>query len=369
MSTYVHTIYTAIITFPFLAALITFPLLLWNYRRYGAVSKWYTFIIYTFVFYMMTAYFMTILPLPTKTFVAHLTTPKYNLRPFVFILEFIKFNPFSITHPTTWLAALKAPIFIQPAFNILLTAPFGFYLRYFFKRNAKQTLLVGFLLSLFFELTQLSGLYGIYPRPYRLFDVDDLILNTTGAMLGYWLTGYIIKFLPTSEMIKTKTHAKSETVSIFRRITALIIDMFLWLVVASILDLIPGIGKSWLSSGISFLLVILLPEFFAKQTFGMKLVRMKLIDKSGGKPSVWKIIIRNLFSYGVIGGLLFIELYLLQMTAYVQASKLRSINFIIFGISFLFLPILIDFLIDSFARKYRLVYERISGTDTIGIKK
>ena len=30
-----------------------------------------------------------------------------------------------------------------------------------------------FLLSLFFEVTQLTGLYFLYPGSYRLFDVDD----------------------------------------------------------------------------------------------------------------------------------------------------------------------------------------------------
>lgn len=39
-----------------------------------------------------------------------------------------------------------------------------------------------------FELTQLSGLYFIYPRSYRLADVNDLINNTVGGIVGYWLT-------------------------------------------------------------------------------------------------------------------------------------------------------------------------------------
>lgn len=89
------------------------------------------------------------------------------------------------THPSgTWIAALKAPTVIQPVFNIFLTLPFGFYMKYYFQRSWKQTILLTFCLSLFFELTQLSGLYGFYPRPYRLFDVDDLLLNTTGGIVG-----------------------------------------------------------------------------------------------------------------------------------------------------------------------------------------
>ena len=46
-------------------------------------------------------------------------------------------------------------------------------------------MLGGFGLSLTVELTQLTGLWGLYPCPYRQFDVDDLILNTTGVALGF----------------------------------------------------------------------------------------------------------------------------------------------------------------------------------------
>ena len=63
--------------------------------------------------------------------------------------------------------------------------PLGIYLRYYFRQGFLQTVRWGFLVSLSIELLQLSGLLFIYPRPYRLFDVDDLITNTLGAALGY----------------------------------------------------------------------------------------------------------------------------------------------------------------------------------------
>lgn len=74
-------------------------------------------------------------------------------------------------------------------FNLFLTMPFGAYLRYYFRVGWKRALLYSFLLSLFFELTQLTGLYFVYPGSYRLFDVDDLIINTTGSMIGFMLGG------------------------------------------------------------------------------------------------------------------------------------------------------------------------------------
>ena len=42
----------------------------------------------------------------------------------------------------------------------------------------------------------MSGLYGIYPRPYRLFDVDDLLMNTLGAVVGYGVGKVMNPLLP-----------------------------------------------------------------------------------------------------------------------------------------------------------------------------
>ena len=52
-----------------------------------------------------------------------------------------------------------------------------------------------------FELTQLSALFGIYPRPYRLCETDDLITNTLGGMIGYWLSRPLTRHLPSRERI------------------------------------------------------------------------------------------------------------------------------------------------------------------------
>ena len=93
-------------------------------------------------------------------------------------------------------------------FNIALLVPLGFYLRYYFRRRLFPSVLLALGVSLFFELTQLSGLYGIYPRAYRLFDVDDLICNTLGGFLGYVLTGPLMKVLPDRDGIDKRSYQK-----------------------------------------------------------------------------------------------------------------------------------------------------------------
>jgi len=85
------------------------------------------------------------------------------------------------TAGNTWRDHLNLIPFWQLLFNILLTVPFGVYMRYYFKLSLKRTVFYSFILSLFYEISQLTALFGIYPGPYRLADVEDLICNTLGG--------------------------------------------------------------------------------------------------------------------------------------------------------------------------------------------
>ncbi|WP_342541786.1 VanZ family protein [Paenisporosarcina sp. FSL H8-0542] len=63
--------------------------------------------------------------------------------------------------------------------NIILFTPLGFILILKFKRlnNMMSVVLVGVLSSTFIEIIQLL-------LPNRSFDIDDIILNTLGTMIG-----------------------------------------------------------------------------------------------------------------------------------------------------------------------------------------
>ena len=63
---YINDVITGLIVFPFIAALFTFPYAIFQYHKYGSVSKYRTLIIYSFILYMLIAYFMVILPLPDR---------------------------------------------------------------------------------------------------------------------------------------------------------------------------------------------------------------------------------------------------------------------------------------------------------------
>lgn len=51
----------------------------------------------------------------------------------------------------------------------------------------RVALLFGVGLTLAVELTQLTGIWGLYPCAYRNFNVDDLILNALGVAVGFLL--------------------------------------------------------------------------------------------------------------------------------------------------------------------------------------
>lgn len=76
----------------------------------------------------------------------------------------------------------------QVLFNIVMTVPFGAYINYRAGLKKADVIILSFLLSLFIELGQLTGLFFIFKGSYRLFDFDDLMFNTLGGVLGYLLT-------------------------------------------------------------------------------------------------------------------------------------------------------------------------------------
>ncbi len=95
--------------------------------------------------------------------------PRLNLIPFIDI----------ITDPGMYL--------FGSFLNILMFIPFGFFVPLLWRqmRSLKRMIAASFLFSLFIELAQMfSG---------RLTDVDDLIFNTLGGIVGFWLARDVYK--------------------------------------------------------------------------------------------------------------------------------------------------------------------------------
>lgn len=201
MKTYLEVIEQALIFFPLAAMIMTVPYVIYNYRKYGSVLSLRILIVYSFVLYMLCTCFLVILPLPSFEAVARMNGPEMQMIPFMFVSDMAK----------------DFKVLFQVLFNVLVTVPFGIYLRYYFRCSLRKTILCSFLLSLFYELTQLTGLYFIYPGSYRLFDVDDLMANTLGGLLGYGLleplkNGFLREKNRSGEFSAWETHFNEQTV-------------------------------------------------------------------------------------------------------------------------------------------------------------
>ena len=75
-------------------------------------------------------------------------------------------------------------VYAQLFFNIAMFIPLGFFTAGCLRWGLRATALSGFALSSFIELSQLTGNWGLAGFTYRTFDVDDIVNNTAGAVLG-----------------------------------------------------------------------------------------------------------------------------------------------------------------------------------------
>jgi hypothetical protein len=83
---------------------------------------------------------------------------------------------------------LTDPAVLQLALNVLLFLPLGVFVRVLAGRGLLVAAALGLGLSALVEFTQLTGVWGLYSCAYRVFDVDDLLTNTSGAVIGSLLS-------------------------------------------------------------------------------------------------------------------------------------------------------------------------------------
>ena len=352
MEVYLESIKSAFLIFPLLAFLITLPYLLLQYHKYGSVPLIRSSIVYTFILYLLTAYFLVILPLPNKEEVLTMPTKIPQLTPLSFLGDFIE----TLKEASSVLSFLKSPIVYTTLFNIAITIPFGIYLRYYFKKKWYTTIIYTFILSLFFELTQLTGLYGIYPKAYRLFDVDDLIINTLGGTLGYLITPIVTCFLPARDEIDKMSYKKGKIVSIYRRLLAFLIDLFVFttlLLVILILLTLLNYDNFLLALIISISIYYIILPTLTSSTLGKYLVKIKL--NNNNKHKNLSICLRQFILYFII---VFGPIIIMNYNNYINGLIfLFYILFLIYAYFEIFLKI--------FGRKKPLIYERLTKTENI----
>ena len=363
MNAYSIPIKFAIITFPFIAFILTIPFLIYQYRKYGAIPILKSIIFYSFILYLITAYYMVMLPLPSIEYVKKLNTPYTQLIPFQFIKDITATVSFDVTNFKDVINIFSHSTIYVVVFNFILTLPFGVYLKYYFNKKWYQTIIYSFLFSLFFELTQLSGLYGIYPRPYRLFDVDDLIVNTAGGFFGHLITPLLTIFLPTQKELESISYKKGEKVTLLRRIFAFLIDIFFITIINVIVSILLYSSKAFFYSGLISILIyyICVPLIGNGKTIGKKILRIDITSINGNKK--WYLIF---IRYMIL--ILFI-LYPYIIVDVLTINKVPSVIINIYDIGTkIFIIINVIYYIFIAKRNEKIfLYEKITNTKNISV--
>ena len=298
MSQYLEALRQAMVIYPMIVVLFTVPYIAWSYHKYGSVLSLRVLVVYSFLLYLLCVYCLVILPLPTPH--------KAQLIPFSFLADIVKQAEIQPGQPASWLHIFTGSAFWTTIFNLFMTMPFGIYLRYYFCYHWRKTLRLSFLLSLFFELTQLSGLYFVYPGSYRLFDVDDLIVNTAGSMIGFALAGPVSRLLPTRQELDTVSFQRGASISFTRRVFAFLADMACLTFASGILAVVVvsfGITLSIQWMPVLFIAYFgLLPILLHGQTPGKRLTRMRIVQRNDNTAHWYQYFLRyGLLIAGLVG--------------------------------------------------------------------
>ncbi|MFB6802987.1 VanZ family protein [Peribacillus butanolivorans] len=289
MTAYTQPIYVAAIFFAILVFMLFIPWLIYTYRKYNHLPLSTTFITFSFIFYFLSALFLVLLPLPEIRDTCSLQksdTQHFSLVPFQFVANTFENSGIVLTQPGTYMQLFKQPSFYQAFFNFLLLMPFGIYLRYFFqeKKYWKKALSFTFVLTLFYEITQVTGIYGIYNCAYRIFDVDDLMLNTSGGVLGFFIAPAVLALFPSKQKVKEKAdkllaHDEVKKMSV---LLAIIIDLFICkIVIRIVLDMsnVNEVSEFVASTIALFVMFFIIPLHWSGHTVGTKIMRFRYDSK------------------------------------------------------------------------------------------
>ena len=356
MESHLFPIQVALVTFPVVAFLLTIPFLLYQYKKYKYVNKLRVLVIYSFLLYCIISYYLIILPLPSSRDISSIYPrgrDMYQLIPFNFIRNIINETDVILDSPFTYIYFFREEAFLQAIYNILLLTPLGIYLRYYFRKSYRKTILIGFLVSLFFELTQITGLYGIYNAPYRLFDVDDLILNTTGCFIGYIAAPLFTFFLPESNILDKNANLDKMYVGFIRRALAVSID---WIIIRIAINTFVNINEI-IEYILSVLIYFIIMEYFTNgRTIGKMLTSIR-IRGSNDRLTFKELFIRYGILYYVIG--------LVNKILISIKGQYFVLQLIIFGLVFTIDTVIVIIVLASIIKRESFFYEKISKTKNV----
>ncbi|GAA1909781.1 VanZ family protein [Streptomyces sodiiphilus] len=305
--TYLLPVEAAVWIFPFVAAVIVVPVAVRGYRRRGRAGGWSALVFYSFVFYLLAALLQTLMPLPLDTD-AHCATVRYASSPQLQPLAFVD----SISAAAGGNRSPQHLLGLAPTWTTLLNAvlllPLGVYLRYHLRQGLLASTALAFFTSLFFETTQYTGLWYLYACPYRQFNVDDLTLNTAGAVLGWFLAGPLGRRLPVNDPHLERVRYGSR-VTVPRRALAWLTDLAGWFITWTLVTGLTAVATDWatgrqyafpIGTALGLLWFWLVPVAWGS-TPGKRAVLLRITRPDGQRAGPLRIAVRCLLLYAPLG--------------------------------------------------------------------
>ncbi|GAA2821117.1 VanZ family protein [Crossiella cryophila] len=204
------------------------------------------------------------------------------------------------------------------ALNVAFFVPLGMFLRHLFRRGFVATVLIGFGVSLLVELTQLTGIWWIYPCPFRIFDVDDLISNTGGTAIGV-LFAPLLRLVPGQRAVADA--GLPRPVTRWRRLLAMMCDLLLVWWAGQVFALLAGVFgfagpwvPAWAEWWVPAVGLLVLTVAARGASPGQVIVRLRPVaagdevaraePAAGRRPGAVAMLLRWLVGLGGVAGLL-----------------------------------------------------------------
>lgn len=287
LSSYLESVRTGFAAFVGVGALVLLPLIAVHYYRFGRVEPRRAVVLYGLLAYGLVALALIFLPFPSRVCAGG---DMLSTTPFRWVTDMR--NNLAANGRSGVRAVVTSTVFLQQALNVALFVPLGVVLRKAYGRGPFAVIAIGLGISLAVEVVQYTGNLGAYPCPYRIADIDDLISNTTGSLLG-WMIAPAALVVPAVPRADAST-APPDTVTVPRRLSALAVDVTI-LITAT--HLVFNDNPWWLLA-LTVAIRIVLPAVTGR-TPGGWLLRYRLRRADGTPANPFRIALRELL--GVTG--------------------------------------------------------------------
>lgn len=232
--------YVGVIGGTLLFAAIFLPVVAWQYRRYGRLSGRRVLLVAAVTTYAVGLAAYTLLPLPTGDLAQWCAqhAAGHNLRPLGFLAD-IRTDTAGLGVRATLLSAAV----LQVVLNVVLFVPWGVAVRALLRRGVLVATLSGLAASVLIETTQYTGIFGIIPCSYRVADVDDVLMNTLGALLGALVAPLVLRVVPSVQALEV-ARRQPRPVTVWRRWTGMLLDWALATTLATVLLTLWRVGEA-----------------------------------------------------------------------------------------------------------------------------